>query len=657
MPRPKPLLIPRLARRLALICALVFLPSMAVAQNVLSVGNVDASPGARGVVIPISLTIDQDLTLLRFDVTFDALFCDKLANPADIRVRKAGRTVKAPEEQPITCSSRVIPIAVLDLIGGTVIPMGSGVVFEVEVDLKPDASGSFDFTPANIVARRGPLTLAVAADGGTLIIGGPTPTPTATAAPTPTPTVTVTPTPTSTATPTPTVAATPTPTATATPIPTVTATPTPTATVAPTPTPTTGATELCDNCVDDDGDGLIDRSDSDCPTPADGGGSGLGDPRLRGKAATKCQDAIKKGGALFVKSKLTRLENCVDAVFTCVQEKPGDVDCLSKAGERCAKETSKIDEGDRSDEAKLRGAIEKACGPKKPGEPVQVPLADLLGVAGLGYGAEAVACIEVGVPALSSVSDLAECVVRQHECEVERLLGMKVPRARELLGRGGVTTADFPCVEPGADGGGAGLGDPREAGKPATKCEEGIENAGTLFVKAKLSRLEKCVDAVFACVQEKPGDADCQAKARDLCERETSKIDEGDKSDEAKLRTAIEKACGPKKAGEPPQVAPADLLAPAGLGFSANATACARLGVSSLNSTGDVAECVVRHHECRVEKLIEKEAPRAREMLAVGAIFTRCCAGSRCVLERPAACAMLGGSDRGPGSCSPNPCP
>src|SRR5690606_4419779 len=56
--------------------------------------------------------------------------------------------------------------------------------------------------------------------------------------------------------------------------------------------------ETCDNCVDDDGDGAIDRADSDCPPPANGGGVGLGD--ARGKSALKCQKAINKAGKMLV---------------------------------------------------------------------------------------------------------------------------------------------------------------------------------------------------------------------------------------------------------------------------------------------------------------------------------------------------------------------
>jgi hypothetical protein len=57
-----------------------------------------------------------------------------------------------------------------------------------------------------------------------------------------------------------------------------------------------GAPEDCGNCVDDDGDGKVDRADPDClPVPADGGGAGVGDPDT-GKALDKCAKAIRKIG-------------------------------------------------------------------------------------------------------------------------------------------------------------------------------------------------------------------------------------------------------------------------------------------------------------------------------------------------------------------------
>src|ERR1051326_2043719 len=142
---------------LALLAArLVVCPSEARAQNVLSVRNVTVSPGVPGVVIPIDLTVAQDLSLLRFDVTFDTALCALLVNPNGITVRKAGRTVRDPEQQPTVCSDGVINIAVLDLLGGTVIPSGSGLILEIVLgDLMAARTGALPLAAVNILARQG----------------------------------------------------------------------------------------------------------------------------------------------------------------------------------------------------------------------------------------------------------------------------------------------------------------------------------------------------------------------------------------------------------------------------------------------------------------------------------------------------------------------
>lgn len=71
--------------------------------------------------------------------------------------------------------------------------------------------------------------------------------------------------------PTPAPTATPTPTESPTPAPTVapTATPSPLPTASPAPSPSAGS-EICGNCLDDDGDGRIDLRDDDCKAAAGG---------------------------------------------------------------------------------------------------------------------------------------------------------------------------------------------------------------------------------------------------------------------------------------------------------------------------------------------------------------------------------------------------
>lgn len=162
------------------------------AQNVLSVGSVSVSPGA-SVVIPINLTVDQNLTLLRFDVTFPSALCAMIADKntdgvidgvvvgsdgsiaadKDIVVKRAARVTKDSEEEVFQCSGGKISIAVFDLSGSSVVPSGSGGIFAIEFNLKSGIpAGSFTLTPANVQAKRGPLVVSAQTQSGDIVISG-----------------------------------------------------------------------------------------------------------------------------------------------------------------------------------------------------------------------------------------------------------------------------------------------------------------------------------------------------------------------------------------------------------------------------------------------------------------------------------------------------
>ena len=355
--------------------------------------------------------------------------------------------------------------------------------------------------------------------------------------------------------------------------------------------------EVCDNCLDDDGDGLIDRVDDDCPAPADGGGGALPEPKTLGKAALKCQKALGKAGTKLASAKLKRLQACVQSAFACVQQKPSDDACTAKATTKCAKALAGIT-GDR---AKLTAAVGKSCGPPT------LESADLFGATGLGFGAEADACADRGITPLTSVADVVACVARSHECRAEALLAIEAPRAGELLTALGRDTAvDAPCLDATTDGGGQGLG---AGAKAAVKCQKGVAKAGAGFVAQEQKLLQKCAAVVASCVQTKASDPACVAKARATCGKLAQKLT----TVEAKVSATLAKSCAA------PAIDPASVLAPSGLGFGVHAPTCAALGVPSLATIADVATCTTRIHECRVLQLLENQTPRLRELLELGA--------------------------------------
>ncbi|MCC6765758.1 MAG: hypothetical protein IT293_13965 [Deltaproteobacteria bacterium] len=355
--------------------------------------------------------------------------------------------------------------------------------------------------------------------------------------------------------------------------------------------------EVCDNCLDDDGDAAVDRADPDCPEPADGAGAGLGAPKTLGKAAIKCQKALAKSGAKLSAAKLKRLQACAQSGFACVQQKPGDAACTVKAAAKCGKALA----GLAADRAKLAAALGKACGP-----PV-LEAADLLGDAGLGFDAEAEPCADRGVATLTSVSDVAACVRATAECRADAIFAAESPRGGELLAAlGRDAAADTPCLGDTTNGAGQGLAG--SAAKAAVKCQKGLAKAGAGFAGKEQKLLQKCVAAVAACVQLKAGDPACLAKARTTCGKLALKI----AAAETKVGTTVAKSCG--------AVAAAGVLAADGLGFAIHTSTCAGMGVPALATLDDVAACTTRLHECRALQLLENQTPRLGELLDAGGV-------------------------------------
>jgi hypothetical protein len=405
---------------------------------------------------------------------------------------------------------------------------------------------------------------------------------TATSTVTPTSTATATSaTATSTVAPTATATATST-SATTTATPTVTTTPTTTATPTLTTTPTVTATPS-----------VTATTTGGTPTPVT---SPLGLPGPAGKVADKCQKQIKKAGAKFVGAKLKILDKCSGEAFKCIQTQADAAkraQCLLKAGGKCTSALGKV----AGLEAQLRTSFASKCG-------VALTLDQLRSADGLGYGD-----VEAQCPNPINVSaDLAECLIAQHECAVERMFEVQAPRAKELMRAASVPQSAIDALECLQDFGGSGLDldDETGAGKTVVKCAQGLDKAGASFTTAKLKSLEKCVDKVFTCVQTKPTDAKCIPKAQSACDKEFLKIGLA----ELKLRAAVAKSCGTLDyAGV--------LAATDGTRLAAAGADCATFGVGSLASLAEYTECLFRQHECLVDALLPIEAPRAASLLGM----------------------------------------
>jgi len=362
------------------------------------------------------------------------------------------------------------------------------------------------------------------------------------------------------------------------------------------------ACERCDDCVDDDGDGLIDRADPDCAAAANGLGLGAGGDATGTKMLLKCGLTIATGGAKLGAGLTKALQACADGVFACVQTKPGDAGCLAKARAKCAKATGGL-VATTGIRAKFRDKVAQACG--------LVPSATVVDAAGLGYGAEAARCAALGVPALTSLDAIGTCIDRAHVCRAVELFASRTPRARELLTLGGAEPSVLACLPVGAEGNGAGLGDAKTLGKPAVKCQQAIAKAGAKLTAQLLKGHQTCGAAVLACAQQGSA-SDCVAKAAGKCVKAAAGRATVSGSANATLAKTMAKACG--------GIALADLQATAGLGFTAGAERCAGLGVPTLGSLADVATCLSRDHACRAATLAEIAMPRSRELLTIGGV-------------------------------------
>src|SRR6185369_11732881 len=114
-----------------------------------------------------------------------------------------------------------------------------------------------------------------------------------------------------------------------------------------------------------------------------------------------------------------------------------------------------------------------------------------------------------------------------------RTLSVAIPRARELmLAMGRNPDVELPCLDPGSNGNGQGLGD---LGKPALKCQKGITKASLKLGSTIAKALQKCVDLGVACLQLKNADPACLAKAEAKCQKLSDKVQDQQKGTLVKI--------------------------------------------------------------------------------------------------------------------------
>ncbi len=327
--------------------------------------------------------------------------------------------------------------------------------------------------------------------------------------------------------------------------------------------------------------------------------------RLRG--LFKCGRSLRTSAARFVADRLKALARCTGPALACIQTKPGDDACLTKTAARCVKTFAKHERTAQ----RLTAKIESACSAVDP--------MDLRGPEGLAYDRAPSNVLTVvdaddltrgfcdsGTPApLVGATEIAHCVLAQHACRAERLFGLEMPRAAELLDMLGVSLGTDDCLLAGP-GGGAGVADAALA-KPVARCSTAIAKAGARFVTTEVKTLGKCADALAACRIGKPLDPRCITRAQPRCRRDGPRIDAAG----AKLIAAVVKKCGsvPFPILEAASGLDLDQL---GSTFSGGAV-----------SAETYAEMLRRAHSCIAEDLLLYETPRVGGLVTFAGLTLR----------------------------------
>lgn len=330
-------------------------------------------------------------------------------------------------------------------------------------------------------------------------------------------------------------------------------------------------------------------SSAPTPTPtATAAVPGLADP-VAAKAAVKCQAAVAKARSAAQAARTKTLAACGGKLAACVQTKPGDAGCLAKGTAFCAKEKGKLVGADQ----KLAGAIGKACGGLATG--------DLLGAAGVGAAGASVACAGLGATSVTDLASFVACQLDAMACTAADVAEGQQPRLLQLLTLAGSDLNDSPCLDLGT-GTGGDVGD-AQLGKTVDACRAAIAKAGQTFVASRVKGLNGCAAAATICVQTKPADTGCLAKAGATC----TKLFATRAADAGKLHDAIAAKCG--------GVAFPTLAAASGLDLAGLGTRCAALGIASVDTLAHYGDCLERIAVCATDGATVVAVPRIAELL------------------------------------------
>ncbi len=317
------------------------------------------------------------------------------------------------------------------------------------------------------------------------------------------------------------------------------------------------------------------------------------------KLATDCEAALISASTSFALAKLKQLDKCAITALKCIQtvapnddaeEDPIDV-CLEKALVRCDKANEVI----VAEEQKLADAITAKCSALDP--------AEVLRADGVGFEDIAADCLDQAGVTLTDLASVTECVVTEHECAVERMYLMAHPRAGELFDLVGTDIGD--CLE---DLGGPGEGvEDLRLGRRLSQCQQNVTKSSAKYVASKLKSTGQCLNGLFQCVQLKPGDKGCLAKAQASCDKGFASV----VANGIKLVPAVDKSCD--------AIPFPDLTLETGIDYDAvvEEELCVPYGISGIGTVNHYANCLYRSNECDGEEILKFSVPRAAELLGL----------------------------------------
>lgn len=304
------------------------------------------------------------------------------------------------------------------------------------------------------------------------------------------------------------------------------------------------------------------------------------------KTIAKCQASVHKATEKLLGSKLRASLDCAERLLACqlAEELDGETysQCAAKATTVCTKKLSKI----AARQAAVASVLSGKC--------ADLAALDLVSRRGLGYGDIGDACAALTPAATSTdASSIADCLSRAMVCRGDDVVEALLPRAYEVLDRGGVLATSptlFPCLDvrspsPASSGSAKGL----------IGCQRVIEKNNQKKLKVQQKGVHACADLLLSCqlkvdrLETAYVDAPlCAASVAAKCDAKLGKIDGAVAKRDAKI---VDK-CG--------AVAVGDALA--GLGFAA--TCATATTISDVGACADVAS------DTAVERAMGMAEPR-----------------------------------------------